>query len=69
MAATPGNPAGKREEGRVREIVRIVVAAVAIGLLLGGGVGVLLFAFGDWLDPFVRSVQEHWSLIWRRDRP
>ncbi|MER7578415.1 hypothetical protein [Kitasatospora sp. NPDC097691] len=52
----------------MRAIVRIVVAAVAIGLLLGGGVGVLLFAFSDWLDPFVGSVQEHWSLIWRRGR-
>ncbi|MER7769058.1 hypothetical protein [Kitasatospora sp. NPDC096140] len=53
----------------MRAIVRIVVAAVAIGLLLGGGVGVVLFAFSDWLDPFVRSVHEHWFLVWRRERP
>lgn len=53
----------------MRAVVRIVVAAVAIGLLLGGGVSVLLFAFTDWFDPFGQWVHEHGFLVWRSGRP
>lgn len=47
----------------MRAIAGMVVAAVAVGLLLGGTVGVLLFVVTDWFDPIERALleQEHFS--------
>ncbi|MFE4972397.1 hypothetical protein ACFRAR_09775 [Kitasatospora sp. NPDC056651] len=48
----------------MRAIAGMLVAAVTVGLLLGGAVGLVLFVVTDWLGPLVRAVREQEQFFW-----
>ncbi|GAA2973985.1 hypothetical protein [Kitasatospora sp. NPDC006786] len=53
----------------MRAIAGMMTAAVVMGLLLGGAVSLLLFAFTDWFDPIARWVHVHGFFLWAHGTP